>query len=96
MRSISKTLSILIAAMLLLSWSGPAYSSDTAAEEKSQRIEAEALKARIDNGEMILIVDVRSLEEFMEVHVTGSLSVPLHLVEAKLGGLSPKTKLAFY
>ena len=95
MRSISKTLIIVITALVLLSWAGSSYAADDHAVD-GQRIEAEALKARIDNGEMILIVDVRSPDEFMETHVTGSLSVPLHQVEAKLGSLSPKTKLAFY
>ena len=96
MRLIFRTLTLLFAVMLLASGLGSAYAADTSADEHNQRIKANELKALVDNGETVLIVDVRSAEEFMEVHITGALSVPLHQVEAKLAGLSPKTKIAFY
>ncbi|GBE03172.1 MAG TPA: rhodanese-like domain-containing protein [Nitrospirae bacterium] len=87
-----RILKILIAVIVLLSVLTPAF----AADDNSQRIKAKELKALIDKGETILIVDVRSPDEFLEMHITGALSVPIHLIDTKLAVLSPDTKIAFY
>ena len=55
-----QTLKTLIAVIMLLSFLTPAYAADTATSQESQRIKPGELKERIDKGETILIVDVRS------------------------------------
>lgn len=92
MRIIVKTFCFLSAAIILLS----SVSLLDAADVDDQRIQAKELKAMVDKGETVLIVDVRSPDEFMKLHITGALSVPLHQVEEKLAGVSPDTKIAFY
>ena len=82
--------------MVLLYGIVSSYAADTTADENRQRIKAEELKSLVDKGETVLIVDVRSADALMEMHITGSLSVPLQQVEAKLAGLSTETKIAFY
>ena len=96
MKSILRTLTILIAFIVLLSGIGAPYAAETVADENIQRIKAEELKALVDKGETVLIVDVRSTVAFKEMHITGALSVPLQQIETKLVGLSPETKIAFY
>ncbi|MBL7031583.1 MAG: rhodanese-like domain-containing protein [Nitrospira sp.] len=96
MKSKFRTLNILLALMALLFWTASSYAADTVANEKSQRIKAEELKALIDKGETFLIVDVRTTDEFMKKHVTGAISVPLSQIEDKFAGLSTETKIAFY
>lgn len=91
-----KTLKTLIAVIMLLSVVIPACAADTATSENIQRVKAKELKSLLDKGEMIMIVDVRSPDEFDEMHIAGAISVPLHLVEAKFAGLSPDTKIVFY
>lgn len=97
MNSIVRRLGILSAALLLLALSAvTAISAETETSEQSQRITATELKQLVDKGSSFLIVDVRSYEEFNKMHITGAIPVPLHQVEAKLGQLSPDTKMAFY
>ena len=96
MKSTLKTLTILLAAIVFLSGINSSYAADTSANENIYRIKAEELKALVDKGETVLIVDVRSANAFMKMHITGALSVPLQQVEAKLAALSTETKIAFY
>lgn len=67
-----------------------------AADADFQRIRAADLKAMVDSGERVLIVDVRPADDFMGLHITGAVSVPLLKVREKLAGLAPDTKIAFY
>ena len=89
-------LTLMFSVIILLSAQGAPYAAEPSVEGQGQRISAIELKNLIDKGETVLIVDVRTLQEFQANHITGALSVPLHQVEAKLAGLSPDTKIAFY
>jgi predicted sulfurtransferase len=97
MYSIFKRLNVLYAVLIILTWFAiPAIAADTVTSEEGRRIKAKELKELVDKGETVLIVDVRSSKEFNELHVRGAISVPLPQVEAKLGPLSPETRMAFY
>lgn len=87
-----KTLKTFIAVIMFLSVVAPAV----AADDNNQRIKAKELKALIDKGETIMIVDVRSPDAFSEMHITGALSVPIHEIDTKLAVLPKDTKIAFY
>jgi hypothetical protein len=45
--------------------------------DDAPRISIDELKQKIDNGTKMLIVDVRSKEEFNVDHISGSVSVPI-------------------
>ena len=53
-------------------------------ESDVPRISPENLKNRLDNGEPILIVDVRSVKAFKAQHIVGAISVPLKQIESRL------------
>jgi hypothetical protein len=65
-------------------------------ETEVPRISPGVLKARLDKGEIILIVDVRSLKAFEIEHITGAISVPLQQVESRLKGFPRKHEIVFY
>jgi len=48
------------------------------------RISAQELKARLDRGETIVIVDTRSAAEYEFKHIAGAISVPSLAVETPL------------
>lgn len=60
-------------------------------EDRVPRITAESLKAKLDAGQDVVIVDSRSLENFREKHIAGALSMPLLEVDLRYQEL-PKDK----
>jgi hypothetical protein len=60
------------------------------------RIAPEDLKGRLDNGEAILIVDVRSVNAFKTQHIAGAISVPLKEIESRLGEFLLEEEIVFY
>ena len=52
------------------------------APSKTQRITPAAAKARLDSGEAIVLIDVRTAEEYAHGHIAGSTLVPLNLLQA--------------
>jgi hypothetical protein len=72
------TLAILLAGVLALSGCAGLL------KRPVPRISPEDLKGRLDNGESILIVDVRSVNAFKVEHIAGAISVPLKQVESRL------------
>ena len=60
------------------------------------RISAEELKARLDSGEAILVVDSRSPAEFETLHIAGAISVPSNEVDSRLGELPRDQEIVFY
>lgn len=63
-----------------------------------RRISADALKARIDAGESITLLDVRERDEFSQGHIGGALSIPRGLVELRIEQLASarETPLVVY
>ena len=60
------------------------------------RMSPENLKARLDNGELILIVDVRSVNAYKVQHIAGAISVPLKKVELHLHEFPLDQEIVFY
>ena len=60
------------------------------------RISAEELKERLDKGEAILIVDVRTNASFENRHIAGAISVPTGEVEERLDEFPRDQDIVFY
>lgn len=61
--------------------------SAAAAGENYQNITAAQLKARLDKGDMLTVIDVRTKEEYASGHVPGSILIPFDEIKAKAGQL---------
>jgi len=64
--------------------------------EEVPRVTAEALKARLDAGEAILVVDVRSAEAYRAEHIAGAVHIPLAEVERRLAEFPKDRDIVFY
>lgn len=71
-----KRLSALAAILLAVSVLTIIMSGQAFAAEKFQRISAEEAQKRIESGRPVVIVDVRSLEEFEQKRVKGAILIP--------------------
>lgn len=77
-----KLLSILFAALLLLSFSAcaapvlAAEPTPTAKPAEYHKMSAEDAKARLDSGDALILLDVRTKEEFDAGHIEGALLLP--------------------
>lgn len=60
------------------------------------RISPEELKNRLDNGEPILVVDVRSTSSYETQHIAGAISVPSYEVESRLDEFPRDQDLVLY
>jgi hypothetical protein len=60
------------------------------------RIAPEDLKSRLDNGEAIFIVDVRSVNAFNTQHIAGAISVPLKEIESRVDEFPLEEEIVFY
>jgi hypothetical protein len=65
---------------------------------KSQvpRLSATELKDRLDQGEPVLVVDVRAASLFESRHIAGAISVPVNQVEARLAEFPRDQDIVFY
>ncbi|MCD8361191.1 MAG: rhodanese-like domain-containing protein [Acidaminococcaceae bacterium] len=61
--------------------------SAAAAGENYQNITAAQVKARLDKGDMLTVIDVRTKEEYTSGHVPGSILIPFDEIKAKAGQL---------
>ena len=60
------------------------------------RITAEELKARLDAGEKILVVDTRNEATYRYGHMLGAISIPENEVEAHFDELPRDVDIVFY
>jgi hypothetical protein len=60
------------------------------------RITAENLKMRIDGGDQIMIVDVRSAEDYDEAHIPGAVHIPYSETRNRLQEFSGDRDIVFY
>lgn len=65
-------------------------------ESEVPRISSEDLKARLDRKEEILVVDVRSVDQFNELHIAGAVSVPFSEIMQRLDDLPVDKHIVFY
>lgn len=61
--------------------------SAAAAGENYQNITAAQVKARLDKGDMLTVIDVRTKEEYTSGHIPGSILIPFDEIKAKAGQL---------
>ena len=61
--------------------------SAAAAGENYQNITAAQVKARLDKGDMLSVIDVRTKEEYASGHIPGSILIPFDEIKAKAGQL---------
>lgn len=54
-------------------------------------IESEELRGRIAGGEKIVVIDVRSKEEFSASHVEGAVNIPADQLTTDISNYSPDT-----
>jgi rhodanese-related sulfurtransferase len=55
------------------------------AKKHVDAITAEQLKEKLDNGDMILLIDVREPSEFNAGYIPGSVNIPRGVIEFKIG-----------
>jgi rhodanese-related sulfurtransferase len=55
------------------------------AKEHVDGITVEQLKEKLDNGDMILLIDVREPHEFNAGYIPGSVNIPRGVIEFKIG-----------
>ena len=68
----------------------------TACNQSDYTIEPEEAKDRLENDETIVLLDVRTLEEYNDEHIAGAELLPLSELESKMASRYPdKTKTYF-
>ena len=72
------------------------FRSQVLTADEVPRITPQELKAALDEGATVLIVDVRSREAFKEKHIEGAISVPLAEVEQRLAELPQSVDIVMY
>jgi rhodanese-related sulfurtransferase len=65
-------------------------------EQEVPRIAPEALKAKLDAGEDIVIVDARSLAEYETAHIEGAISIPLAEIDNRYNELPRDKGIVLY
>jgi rhodanese-related sulfurtransferase len=78
------------AAALALAAPAWAQRSATARETK-----ADELKARLDKGEKVLVIDVRSEEEVKAGSIPGAIHIPMEQLEARMKDVPKDVQLVF-
>jgi rhodanese-related sulfurtransferase len=71
----------LVALLLILSACG---SSRTSGDSDSAEIATADLAARLEAGEPLVLLDVRTPGEFNEGHIEGAINIPLYSLERRL------------
>ena len=80
-------LAISLIAFFLLGCAKQAAKSDGDKSGGYQKITPTALKERLDKGEKLIIVDVRTKEEYDSGHIANSLLIPYDEIEKKAPAL---------
>ena len=60
------------------------------------RVSVDEVKRRLDLGEPVIIVDVRSPEAYAVTHIAGALSVPLRAILDRTHGVPRDREIFFY
>jgi rhodanese-related sulfurtransferase len=56
---------------------------------------ADALKAKLDKGEKVLVIDVRSDEEVKDGSIPGAIHIPMEQLEARMKDVPKDVQLVF-
>ena len=82
-----------LAAVMLLGAAAPGEPPDYPAKF----IKVDQLKAELDRGVKIDVIDVRDVDQYADLHITGARSMPLRTVEARARKEISKTgRVVFY
>ena len=77
-------LAVILFALLLVSGCGTDGKSDTESGKAAViSINAEEAKAKLDSDDSIILLDVRTPEEYREGHIPGAKLLPVNDIEAK-------------
>ena len=87
-----RPLVIIVAAGLLLVGATPAAPPDAPVSY----IGVEELKLRLDRGEKPDIIDVRTWQEYRELHIKGARSIPLRTVDERAQEIPQSGLVVFY
>jgi rhodanese-related sulfurtransferase len=82
----------LLTGSLLLASAAPAAPPDAPV----QFIRADELKSLLDGGTRADIIDVRDWNAYVEMHITGSRSMPLRAIETRAGEITRTGLVVFY
>jgi rhodanese-related sulfurtransferase len=77
---------------------GVALVAATAAAQRSataKETPADALKAKLDKGEKVLVIDVRSDEEVKTGSIPGAIHIPMERLEARMKDVPKDVQLVF-
>ncbi len=80
----------LVAGLALAAATAWAQRSPTARETK-----ADELKAKLDKGEQVLVIDVRSDEEVKSGSIPGAIHIPMEQLEARMKDVPKDVQLVF-
>ncbi len=73
--------------------------SDTISENKGEgviKINAETAKKRLDNEENIILVDVRTPEEYKEEHIKNAILLPIDTISEKAEEVIPDKEATYF
>lgn len=62
----------------------PTIITNMASEPAYVKISPEEAKERLDSGDPLILLDVRTKEENLEQHIPGSLLIPVDILEAEV------------
>jgi rhodanese-related sulfurtransferase len=65
------------------------------ASTTAKKTTAEALKEKLDKGERVLVIDVRSDEEVKTGSIPGAIHVPMEQLEARMKDIPKDIELVF-
>ena len=65
-------------------------------QEEIARLTVEEVKARLDRGDALILVDVRKESVYARSHIRGAICVPVTDVESRLDQLPAVKHLVFY
>ena len=65
-------------------------------QEEITRLTVEEVKARLDRGDALILVDVRKESVYARAHIRGAICLPVTDVESRLDQLPVAKHLVFY
>jgi rhodanese-related sulfurtransferase len=75
-----------------LGLAGPVWAQRSATAKETK---ADELKARLDKGEKVLVIDVRSDEEVKGGSIPGAIHIPMEQLEARMKDVPRDVQLVF-
>ena len=79
-------------ALACLALGAAAWAQRSAAAKETK---ADALKAKLDAGEKVLVIDVRSDEEVKNGSIPGAVHIPMKQLEARMKDVPKDVQLVF-